>query len=118
MTARRWWAAGGWRASSLWPQPVADAPDGLDVARLLGLALDLRTQAADANRDRRRVAVEREAPHLLQALIAREDLAGGAREGGQEIELALRERALLAGEQHAAAGGARAVLPAPQHRAR
>src|SRR4051794_18803229 len=116
MTARRWWAAGGWRASSLWPQPVADAPDGLDVARLLGLALDLRTQAADVNRDRRRVAVEREAPHLLHELIAREDLAGVAREEEQEIELALRERDLLAGDQHAASGGIDVELTDAQRR--
>ena len=79
-------------------QPVADAPDRLDEARLGGVVAELGAQAADVDGDGAGVVEEGEVPDRLHQLVAREDLAGVSGEVGEQVELALGQRDLLAVE--------------------
>ena len=76
-------------------EPVADAPDRLDVTRPRRVGLDLRAQPAHVHRHSRRVAVEGVLPDRVHQLRARERLARMAREEQQQVELALRQRDLV-----------------------
>jgi hypothetical protein len=83
---------------------VADAPDGEDVARLRGVALDLLAQAADVDGHGRGVAVEFVAPDVVEELRAGEDLMGMPREKPEQVELLGGERDVLAVEGDGAGG--------------
>ena len=79
------------RASQSCGEPVADAPNRLEVVRLGRIVLDLLAQAAHVHRDRSRVERRRVPPYAHHQLVAREHPAWMAREEPEEIELLRRQ---------------------------
>jgi len=68
-------------------QSVAGPPDGEDVARLVGLGLELLAQVPDVYVDGARVAVGGVAPDRAQQLLAVEQPARVDRERVEQLEL-------------------------------
>src|SRR5712692_8036623 len=83
--------AGIWGAGSasglLRHEPVADPGNGVNVLRLLGIALDLLAQPVDVGVDRPRLDLDLVAPHLAQQLAAADDLARLGRQQRKQVEL-------------------------------
>src|SRR5665647_1052552 len=75
---------------------VADAAHGHDDLGMLGVVLDLRTQALDVDVDQTRVTGVPITPHLLEQHLAGEHLPRLACEGNEEVELQGGQRQWLA----------------------
>src|SRR5207244_7943010 len=92
---RAWQARRGVRGGSR-REPVADAPDGLEVAGPRGLVLDLLAQPPDVDGDGARVEGRRVAPDPPHQMLTREHPPRMAGEEPEEVELACGETQRLA----------------------
>ena len=72
-------------------QPVADAPDRLEIPRLRRIVLDLLAKASHVHRHRARVERRGVAPDARHQLVAREHAARMAREEPEQVELLRRQ---------------------------
>ena len=76
---------------------VADAADGLDQLRVLGVGLELAAEAGDAVVDRAVVALVVARRRQAEEVVAGEDPAGVGGEGGDEVDLHRAEIDRVAG---------------------
>src|SRR5207245_7643156 len=80
------WGAGS-ASGLLRHEPVADPGNGVNVLRLLGIALDLLAQPVDVGVDRPRLDLDLVAPDLAQQLAAADDLARLGPQQRKQVEL-------------------------------
>src|SRR5690242_3957415 len=78
-------------------EPVPEAADGLDVAGLGRVGLDLRPQPLHARVDQPRVPQVVVLPHQVEKLLPGEHLPGRARQDQQQPQLGRGQRDVLAG---------------------
>src|SRR5919107_1629272 len=110
---RLWRPSPGWDPSALFvAELVADAPDGQNHLRVLGVVLDLGSQAVDVRVNRAVVALVGVVPDLLQEVLPREDAAGVGGEESEQLELLGREFDLPVADRHLALGRVDAQAPA------
>src|ERR1700730_8994591 len=79
---------------------VADAMNGVQVARTICAVADRTPDAADMNVDRSGIPVEIEPPETFDELIAREDASVVSDEQPQHVELARFEVDLASAQGH------------------
>src|SRR5215204_7763830 len=104
---------GGWNPSALFvAELVTDAPDGQNHLRVLGVVLDLGSQAVDVRVNRAVVALVGVVPNLLQEVLPREDAAGVGGEEPEQLELLGRELDLPVADRDLALGRVDAEPPA------
>src|SRR5438094_5197879 len=80
-------------------EAIADPGNGVDVVRLLGVALDLLAQPVDVGIDGAGLDLDLVTPDLAQQLTATDHLAGLRGQQGEEIELGQGEGEFLFSRQ-------------------
>src|SRR4051794_18084393 len=79
---------------------VAYAPDGQDVAGVLGVGLNLTSQAVYVRVNVALIAFVLGAPDLVEQVVARPGAAGLARESFEYVKLKRRQLDAVAADRH------------------
>src|SRR5688500_1380394 len=99
------------RRSTRAAEDVADTADGVDEGRVSRVGLDPAAQPVDVDIDRARLAAVVVAPHVLEQLVAGEDLAGMTDQEGEQLERLRLDRDDLAVAQQSVAAEIRLDRP-------